>query len=51
MVAGGGGGGRGAIGREGAGVSGPLPVHPKGKDNPKGLKDIPFALQVVTSSE
>jgi len=26
-------------------------VHPKGKDNPRGLKDIPFALPVVTPAE
>ncbi len=26
-------------------------VHPKGKDNPKGLKDIPFALPDVTKEE
>ncbi len=26
-------------------------VHPKGKDNPRGLKDIPFALPKVTPTE
>tara|TARA_R110002073_G_scaffold1715_3_gene12252 strand:- start:2979 stop:3764 length:786 start_codon:yes stop_codon:yes gene_type:complete len=26
-------------------------VHPKGKDNPKGLQDIPFALPKVTAAE
>lgn len=26
-------------------------VHPKGKDNPRGLKDIPFALPEVTAAE
>lgn len=27
------------------------PVHPKGKNNPKGLRDIPFALPEVTRAE
>lgn len=27
------------------------PVHPKGKGNPKGLKDIPFALPEATRAE
>jgi endonuclease-3 len=27
------------------------PVHPKGKNNPKGLRDIPFALPGVTRAE
>jgi len=27
------------------------PVHPKGKDNPRGLRDIPFALPAVTKNE
>ena len=26
-------------------------LHPKGKDNPRGLKDIPFALPEVTAAE
>ena len=26
-------------------------IHPKGKDNPRGLKDIPFALPEVTPAE
>ncbi len=26
-------------------------VHPKGKDNPRGLKDIPFALPAVTPAQ
>lgn len=27
------------------------PVHPKGKNNPRGLRDIPFALPEVTRAE
>ena len=27
------------------------PDHPKGKDNPKGLRDIPFALPKVTAAQ
>ena len=32
-------------------MSSPAPVHPKGQNNPKGLRDIPFALPEVTRAE